>query len=384
MIRVGFGVTAFAKAQAGGAHDGISHYTQELLHQLNQQTGIRCAPFSFGVAAQNERLGKANASQEPSQTLGAYAKSAAWSVLSGQDYVGIDRISSKVDLLHATDHYIPKCHSRPVIASLMDAIPFSHPEWSRGSFRAVKNALWLKAIGWADKVITISEYSKDELSKWANIELGKIEVVSLGVDQRWFADVAATALTRVRQTYQLPEQFFISVGTLQPRKNINSTIQAHRALSATLRKQYPLVIVGRAGWSCEDVLAMIQQDSASGKVLWLPQVSDQDLLAIVKMARGLVFPSLAEGFGLPVLEAFAAQVPVITSNTTSLPEVAGNAALCVTPTDVDAIALAMRRLIDDQALCLSLRARGLERAKAFSWEACARGTTSVYRQMLSA
>jgi|LauGreSuBDMM15SN_2_FD.fasta_scaffold01073_4 glycosyltransferase involved in cell wall biosynthesis len=384
MIRVGFGVTALAKAQAGGAHDGISHYTQELWHQLNQQAGIRCTPFSFGVAAQDKYLNEADASQAPSQTLSAYAKAAAWSVLSGQDYLGIDRISSKVDLIHATDHYIPKCHSRPVIASLMDAIPFSHPEWSGGSFRSVKNALWLKAIGWANKVITISEYSKDELSKWANIEPNKIVVIPLGVDQRWFADVAATSLARVRQTYQLPEQFFISVGTLQPRKNIGSTIQAHRGLCASLREQYPLVIVGRAGWRCEDVLAMIQQDSATGTVFWLPQVSDQDLLAIVKMARGLVFPSLAEGFGLPVLEAFAAQVPVITSNTTSLPEVAGNAALCVTPTDVDAIAQAMLRLIDDQDLCLSLRARGLERAKAFSWEACAQGTASVYRQMLSA
>ena len=383
MIRVGFGVTALAKAQAGGAHDGISHYTQELWHQLNQQAGIRCAPFSFGVAAQDKYLNEADASQVSSQTLSAYAKAAAWSVLSGQDYLGIDRISSKVDLIHATDHYIPKCRSRPVLASLMDAIPFSHPEWSGGSFRSVKNALWLKAIGWADKVITISEYSKHELSKWANIEPSKIEVIPLGVDQRWFADVEATAFARVRQTYPLPEEFFISVGTLQPRKNMSATIQAHRALSATLRKLYPLVIVGRAGWRCEDVLAMIQHDSAAGTVLWLPQVSDQDLLPIVKMAHGLVFPSLAEGFGLPVLEAFAAQVPVITSNTTSLPEVAGDAALCIAPRDVAALAQSMQRLIDDEALCIGLRARGLERAKKFSWEACALGTAAIYQQMLS-
>lgn len=383
MIRVGFGVTALAKAQAGGAHDGISHYTQELRHQLNQQPGIRCVPFSFGIAVKDTYCGEPKADQEPSQTLSRYAKAAAWSVLSGQDYVGINRVSAKVDLLHATDHYIPKCHSRPVIASLMDAIPFSHPEWSGGSFRSIKNAMWLKAISWADKVITISEYSKDELSKWANIEPSKIEVIPLGVDQRWFADVATIELTRVRQAYQLPEQFFISVGTLQPRKNIAATIQAHRELCSTLRKQYPLVIVGRAGWRCEDVLAMIQQDSVAGTVRWLPRVSDQDLLPIVKLAKGLVFPSLAEGFGLPVLEAFAAQVPVITSNTTSLPEVAGDAALCVPPKDVDAIAQSMRRLIDDEALCLRLGARGLERAKAFTWEACARGTTSMYRKVLS-
>ena len=266
----------------------------------------------------------------------------------------------------------------------MDAIPFSHPEWSGGSFRSIKNALWLKAIRWAERIITISEYSKTELSKWAHIDPRKIEVIPLGVDQRWFAEVPPATLTLVQQTYQLPKQFFVSIGTLQPRKNVAATIQAHRMLSAVQRAQYPLIIVGRAGWRCENVISMIQQDTVGGTVRWLTHVSDQDLLPIVKLAKGLVFPSLAEGFGLPVLEAFAAQVPVITSNTTSLPEVAGGAALCVSPTNIGDIAESMQRLIDDEALCLNLRQKGLIQAKRFSWEACARKTTAVYEQVLSA
>jgi glycosyltransferase involved in cell wall biosynthesis len=384
MMRVGFGVTALAKAQAGGAHDGISHYTQELLHQLNQHPSVTCTPFSFGVAWQGKHFGATSSPETPSQTLSTYARAAAWSVLSGRDYIGIDRIAANVDLIHATDHYIPRCHSRPVVASLMDAIPFSHPEWSRGSFRSLKNALWLRAIRWAERIITISEYSKTELSKWAHIDPSKIAVIPLGVDQCWFAEVPLAALNHVQQTYQLPKQFFVSVGTLQPRKNVAAAIQAHRTLSAAQRAQYPLVIVGRAGWRCENVISMIKQDAASRTVRWLTQVSDQDLLPIVKLAKGLVFPSLAEGFGLPVLEAFAAQVPVITSNTTSLPEVAGSAALCVPPTNIKAIAQSMQRLIDDDALCLSLRQQGLLQAKRFSWEACAQKTAKVYEQVLSA
>jgi alpha-1,3-rhamnosyl/mannosyltransferase len=187
----------------------------------------------------------------------------------------------------------------------------------------------------------------------------------------------------VRQAHCLPDNFFISVGTLQPRKNVISTIQAHRALSPRHRKQYPLVIVGRAGWKCEDALAMIEQDSRAGAVHWLPQVTDEDLFVIVKMAHGLVFPSLAEGFGLPVLEAFAAQVPVITSNTTSLPEVAGDSALCVSPLDVEAIADAMRQLIDDNALCQTLKRKGLKRALQFSWDTCADSTLTVYQKTLA-
>ena len=128
---------------------------------------------------------------------------------------------------------------------------------------------------------------------------------------------------------------------------------------------------------------MIEQDARSGTVLWLPQVTDEDLFAIVKMAQSLVFPSLAEGFGLPVLEAFAAQVPVITSNTTSLPEVAGDSAIGVPPLDIDAIAEAMRQLIDDADLRETLKQKGLTRALHFTWDACADSTIDVYQKTLA-
>jgi alpha-1,3-rhamnosyl/mannosyltransferase len=128
---------------------------------------------------------------------------------------------------------------------------------------------------------------------------------------------------------------------------------------------------------------MIEQDSRAGAVHWLPKVTDEDLFVIVKMAHGLVFPSLAEGFGLPVLEAFAAQVPVITSNTTSLPEVAGDSAISVPPQDVEAIAEAMRQLIDDTALCQTLKQKGLKRALQFSWDTCADRTFAFYQKALA-
>ena len=384
MIRVGFGVTALAKAQTGGAHDGISHYTQELLNSLQQRPDFNCAPFSFGTAL--PLLGNtmsSNETQTLAQALRPYPATAAWSALSGQDYIGIDRFASHVDLIHATDHLIPKCRSVPVVATLMDAIPFSHPEWSNSSFRFLKNTLWRQAIRWADRIITISQYSKVELVKWADVHPDKIDVISLGVDQRWFNEITLETSARVRQAHRLPDAFFISVGTLQPRKNVVSTIQAHRALSLKQRKQYPLVIVGRAGWKCDDVIAMIEQDARSGTVLWLPQVTDEDLFAIVKMAQSLVFPSLAEGFGLPVLEAFAAQVPVITSNTTSLPEVAGDSAIGVPPLDIDAIAEAIRQLIDDADLRETLKQKGLTRALHFTWDACADSTIDVYQKTLA-
>jgi alpha-1,3-rhamnosyl/mannosyltransferase len=305
-----------------------------------------------------------------------------YSAFTGGDFPGIGGLG-KVDLIHATDHYIPRTKFAPMVATLMDAIPFSHPEWSSGRFRGAKNALWKKAISWTDHIITISEYSKSELCKWTGVAADRISVIPLGVDARWFRDVTLEESVMVRAKFALPAQYFVSVGTLQPRKNISTVIAAHRSLPDAERTQTPLVIIGRAGWKCEQEIAQLEQDARSGRVLWLQHVSDAELLPIMKAAKALLFPSLAEGFGLPVLEAFAAQVPVITSTTTSLPEVAGDAALAVEPTDVNALREAMRQILDDQALSIALREQGLARARLFTWESCAEATAAMYARLVS-
>ena len=388
MMRVGFGVTALCKGLAGGSQDGISHYTQELITQFAKHKEVSLAPFSFDVGAQDVHaldrkvLGSAAPALAacPVLHLGKYPTGALYSAFTGSDFPGIGGLG-QVDLIHATDHYIPRTKFAPMVATLMDAIPFSHPEWSSGRFRGAKNALWKKAISWADHIITISEYSKSELCKWTGVAADRISVIPLGVDTRWFRDVTLEESVMVRAKFALPAQYFISVGTLQPRKNISTVIAAHRSLPDAERTQTPLVIVGRAGWKCEQEIAHIEQDARAGKVLWLQHVSDAELLPIMKAAKALLFPSLAEGFGLPVLEAFAAQVPVITSTTTSLPEVAGDAALAVEPTDVSALREAMLRVLDDQVLSFTLREQGLARARLFTWESCAEATLATYARL---
>jgi alpha-1,3-rhamnosyl/mannosyltransferase len=390
MKRVGFGVTALCKGLAGGSQDGISHYTQELMTQFAKRKELSLAPFSFDVGAQDVHaldrkvlgLAAPALASRPVLHLGKYPTGALYSAFTGSDFPGIGGLG-KVDLIHATDHYIPRTKFAPMVATLMDAIPFSHPEWSSGRFRGAKNALWKKAISWTDHIITISEYSKSELCKWTGVPADRISVIPLGVDTRWFRDVTLEESAMVRAKFALPAQYFISVGTLQPRKNISTVIAAHRALPDAERTQTPLVIVGRAGWKCEQEIAQLERDARSGRVLWLQHVSDAELLPIMKAAKALLFPSLAEGFGLPVLEAFAAQVPVITSTTTSLPEVAGDAALAVEPTDVSALSEAMRRILDDQALSIALREQGLARARLFTWESCAETTAATYARLVS-
>ena len=421
MMRVGFGVTALCKGLAGGGSDGIGNYTLEMLRQFGVRDDLSLVPFAFGQAVAGEVLSELNHAARSTSakqteidgesglssnrnlgapaletkrsaadsadrsgiTLGRYPLNAAWSAATSFNFFGINRLNQKVDLIHATDHYVPKCAPVPLVATLMDAIPLSHPHWSRGNHRGLKNALWIRAANWADQIVTISEYSKLELAKWTGISLNKISVIPLGVDKRWFREVPAAEFAQVRARYALPERFFISVGTLQPRKNIEGAILAHRSMPLAERQRVPLVIVGRAGWKCEAVLKMIDEDTSSGAVRWLQHVPEADLLAVVKSASALVFASLAEGFGLPVLEAFAAQVPVVTSNTTSLPEVTGDAALTVDPLDVAALSAAMTRVIDDEALAIDLKQRGLVRAQSFNWQACAATTVGVYQEVLT-
>ena len=397
-MRVGFGVTALCNGLAGGGLDGIGNYTRELILRMRPDNAthgpIELVPFAFGseipadlnarVAAVVHNAPSNFEAQQiaPGVQLGRYSINTAWSVTTGSNFLGMRALTNQVDLIHATDHYVPKCKPVPMVATLMDAIPLSHPQWLRSEFRSIKNMLWTRAANWADEVITISEYSKVELSKWAGIALNKITVIPLGVDERWFQHVPEIDIARVRSVYELPETFFISVGTLQPRKNVESTIKAHRALSMEERVRTPLIIIGRAGWKCEGVLRLIQEDTANGAVRWLQHVPDSDLLPVLKQATAMAFPSLGEGFGLPVLEAFAAEVPVITSNTTSLPEVAGDAAISINPLDIDQIAEAMKRILEDTSLANKLKGLGRLRAREFNWQSCADATLAVYQKLI--
>lgn len=375
-MRVGFGVTVLARGLASGGVDGIGSYTRELMKRFSAAPGLDLLPLSYGPALPPQAGGNATLQ------CGRFARAAALAALSGLPFPGAGRLGGKIDLMHATDHLIPNLGRVPVVATLMDAIPLAHPEWVSWRFKALKNALWRRTAHWAAHVITISEHSRQEIETHFAVPAEKISVVPLGVDERWFAPLAAEEMARTLRRHALPEKFFLFVGTLQPRKNIGRVIQAHRSLPPGIANEIPLVIVGRPGWQCEDIVAALAAGSYGPSIIWLKYLPDEALLAVVKAALALVFPSLCEGFGLPVLEAFAAGTPVITSNTTSLPEVAGDAALLVDPLDTEAIAAAMLRLAGDPGLADALRERGTARARAHSWDRTAAQTLAVYRRVL--
>src|SRR5690606_21388960 len=159
---------------------------------------------------------------------------------------------------------------------------------------------------------------------------------------------SAVEVQETTQRLALPERYFLAVGTLQPRKNIKRVIDAYRRLPESARSGSELIVAGRAGWQCEEEIAALTSGLCGGNIRWVNHLSDNDLIIAVQNATALVFPSLCEGFGLPVIEAFAAGTPVITSNTTSLPEVAGDAALLIDPLQVTKISEAMLAILEDE------------------------------------
>ena len=381
-MRVGFGMTLVNRCLQGGGLDGIGNYTVELLRSFSGDTEVTILPYSFGLAAGDWRSFGIVCPREQILLL-CYEMVAASSILSHGFFPLTDELSERVDLVHATDHLIPLVPNTPVVATLMDAIPLAHPDWvSKSLLGRAKAQQWKKAARWADRIITISDHSKSQIVDYFGLAADKIDVIPLGVDKRWFVPIAAEERARIKKKFDLRDRNFICVGTLQPRKNIGKAIEAYLRLPPAIKDDAGLLIVGRAGWQCEEIVGRLEQGAYGAGVRWLKHLPDNELRAVLQDSTALVFPSLHEGFGLPVLEAFASRTPVITSNTTSLPEVAGDAALLVDPQDEEAIADAMRRVAEDEGLASRLKARGYERATLFTWDKTAEMTLRSYKYAL--
>ena len=377
-MRVGFGSTVFARGLLQGGVDGIGSYTRELGGRMCANAEVDLVPVSFGVPFG----GSDYFPGAPPRQLPRYPPMAAFSALSALDFP-VRGIGESLDLFHATDHLIPKFSEFPVVATLMDAIPLSHPEWVRMRLSGLKNWLWRRAAHWADHVLTISEYSKLELSRHFGISPDKISVIPLGVDERYFERFDSPRKLETIKRLGLPERFYLVLGTLQPRKNIERALDAHAALPMRLQKDIPLLVVGRDGWGTTRLVARLGDPALRGRVYWLKYLPDVDVRSLMQSAQALVFPSLCEGFGLPVVEAFASGLPVIASNTTSLPEVTGDAALSVNPLDVGEISDAMRQVAEVSGLAQRLVSAGETRARALNWSVCAEKTLDVYRRVLA-
>jgi glycosyltransferase involved in cell wall biosynthesis len=231
----------------------------------------------------------------------------------------------------------------------------------------------------ARRVIAISDATRRDLIQWYRLPEDKIDVIPHGVDTCFFA-VTSEAIRRTRQRLALPEHYVLAVGTIQPRKNLGRLAAAMRDLTAA-GLPHRLVIAGKRGWLASQVEREITQAGVADRVIVLGYVPPEMLPGLYAGADALAFPSLYEGFGLPVLEAMAAGTPVVASNRSAIPEVAGDAALLVDPFTPASIARGLIRVLTEPGLRATLIARGKERAATFHWDRTALETLAVLRRV---
>ncbi len=227
----------------------------------------------------------------------------------------------------------------------------------------------------ADIIIADSYSTKRDIVKFFRIKEEKIKVVYLGVESR-FHPISNVEEYRLRNN--LPSKMILNVGTLEPRKNVAALIRAFKKLKGRGLKDYKLVIAGDKGWLYKRIFDEVKSNDLQEEVLFLGIVEDEDMPMLYNCADIFVYPSLYEGFGLPPLEAMACGIPVITSNTSSLPEVIGNAGIMVDPDDINALCKAMYNVLKDKKLWHQMSNKGLERAKLFSWEETAKKVLEIY------
>jgi glycosyltransferase involved in cell wall biosynthesis len=288
-------------------------------------------------------------------------------------------VERAIDVYHCTDYLIPRLRRTPVVATLYDAIPLAHPEWANQRLRRVKNWLLRAGAANADIVIAISRAAVEDLVEHYKIPDDRIRIVPLGVDDEWFAAPSPSAVDAICGARGVRAGCFLFVGTLQPRKNLGALIAAYDSLPAAVRSQHQLIIAGQYGWGAEDLRAMLEA-RRGGEVIWLDYVSREELHALYAIACAFVFPTLSEGFGLPVLEAMASGTAVIAADLPVLREVAGDSATFINPRDTDQLADAMNSAADSSPgpeTAAHLRAW----AQRFKWCDCASRTLAIYSEL---
>jgi len=293
--------------------------------------------------------------------------------------IPLDRLVGKSDIFHATDHLLPPLRLTRSVFTLYDLTCITHPETHLPLNRYFSQLMMPRFLRAAHKIIAISECTKQDAVRLYGIEETKITVIHGGVDS-YFSPASPEAAAAVRLRYNLPERYILYVGTIEPRKNLITLLEAYRALR-NRETGVKLVIVGKKGWRYENFFEKLEEIGLEDDVVFPGFVPDQDLPAVYTMADVFAFPSLYEGFGLPVLEAMACGTPVVCSNTSSLPEVAGKAAVLVSPQDVRGWREALDRILTSDELRADLRQHGLRQAAGFTWESAARKTCDAYREV---
>ncbi|MFM2308213.1 MAG: hypothetical protein RLY87_333 [Chloroflexota bacterium] len=279
-------------------------------------------------------------------------------------------------LYHGVLNVMPVLATVPSVVTIHDISPILFPQTFRRINRMYTKWAIRRSAKHAAQLFTVSEHAKNEIVEHLGVAPERVTVTYDACDAR-FAPAPTAELTAFRQRNNLPERYLFYLGTLEPRKNIPRLIDAYAQIAK--ETGVPLLIAGGKGWLYEPILAQAERLQLGDMLRFVGYVPQEEQHLWYGAATAFVFPSLYEGFGMPPLEAMACGTPVIASNASCLPEIVGDAAQQVDPYDVDAIAVAMRRVLSDAELRAEMRTKGIAQAAKFSWLETAQRTHAVYQ-----
>jgi glycosyltransferase involved in cell wall biosynthesis len=311
---------------------------------------------------------------------GSPVQSSVWRALCTTP-VGIVR--QGIDVFHGLDHVgLPPFSKRSrYVVTIYDVIPLLFPHTFSLRHRLVVRAALARVCKQADMVIVLSQATKEDLLQHCRLPEDRVVVIPAACDARFNPTIDHVRLSRVRLKYGLPPLYILFLGTLNPRKNVTTLLQAFAQFHHMQQRADPpvhLVIAGASAWQTPGMYRTLQRLDLESVVHFPGFLDEEDLPDLYRGALLFVFPSLYEGFGLPVLEAMGCGVPVITSNVASLPEVAGDAAVLVDPYDVAGMAAALSEVVHNETLRRTLQGKGIAQAQKFSWDTAAKQTLELY------
>ncbi|WNB92507.1 glycosyltransferase family 1 protein [Bacillus sp. NEB1478] len=302
-------------------------------------------------------------------------------LLTEQIWIPFITYKLKPDLIHFPAFPPPLLVKKNTIFTVFDATM-----WKYVHTLSLKNRLYMKpltnrGIKIANKIITISNSSKNDLEEMFPGEKEKITNSGISISKNFFPEKNKILLSKIKTKYQLPTNFFLTVGSLEPRKNLVFLIESFIEFKKQNKNNYKLVITGRNAWGKSEIFEMVQSHNMNSEIIFTGYVSDNELRSLYSLSDYFVFPSIYEGFGLPVLEAMACGTPVIISNSSSLPEVGGDAAIYFNPKSKESLITALLGVINESYNYRELQRKCLERQTHFSWNEVAHKINEEYKRV---
>ncbi len=363
--------------QVRAAKTGVGQYIHALLEAMVEQaTQDQFTVYCNAANVANYKLPVANLS---TPVWGLSGRARALRLLHEYALFPRELANQHYDVFHGASNFLPLRKVCPYVVTIHDLSYYVHPWRCPPVRRRYWYMMTANTVAVADRIISDSENTRQDIARFFPKAAGKIRVVHCAAHSRF------RPLPYDRGQARLPEvigdrPYILYVGTLEPGKNVERTIHAFEAVAADY-PHHQLALVGDRGWLFESIFAAAEKSPFRDRILFLGHLHDETVVELFNFCELFVYPSLYEGFGLPPLEAMACGAPVITSNTSSIPEVVGDAAVTVAPTDDAALAAAMRQVLADEGLRKDLRTRGLARAAQFSWRTAAQQTLEVYREV---